>query len=444
MKKLIVLILFLFMLNMNVEAKGLSKDFKTLIRESQISCDSIAVSVKNTDTNRVVYAHNDKVLMHPASVQKILTIIPITEILGDDYTFRTELYKKENDEYLIKLGADPYLTSSDLQTLTSKINPEKVKKINIDSFIIEKKDWGEGWQWDDDLNTYMLRFNSYNLDGNLTKITVMPTDPKKPAFIINPQKSPVIFRNNVVTGDKTDITISRDNIISANTVGLDGTVNTPATYYIPNNNLKVYFNKKLTDILEDRKIYLKSAYTELSKTNADVLVNVVEHPISKAIDDVLLNSNNMVAETMSKLAGGKYYNKPGTDSDAVRLFDEYCKKHGIDNSRIRIVDASGVSKNNLVDADFITEFLVKNKDNKIIDKMATPGQGTLSSRMIPLKDNLKAKTGTLSDISAIAGYLTAKSGKKYAFSIMINDPTTRDSVKKNLENYLIREMYYKL
>jgi len=444
MKKLLALILFLFMLNLSVEAKSLRKDFNTLIKDSRISQDSVAISVKNAETGKVIYSANDYVLMHPASVQKILTIIPITEALGDDYTFKTELYTRGENEYLIKLGADPYLTDSDLDSITAKINPEKVKKVNVDSSVIEKKDWGEGWQWDDDLNTSILRFNAYNLDGNLTKITIMPTDPKKNAFIINPQKSPMVFNNAVVTGDNNDIKISRDNVLSASTIKIEGTVKTPVTCYIPNNNLKLYFNKKLTDSLENDKIYLKAALTEANKSASDVLVYTVEHPLSRAIDDVLLNSNNMVIETMSKLAGGKYYNKQGTDTDAVKLFNEYCKKNNIDNSRVHVVDASGVSKNNLASADFITEFLLKNKDNKIVDKMASPGKGTLSTRMLPLKDNLKAKTGTLSDISSIAGYLTAKSGRKYVFCIMINEPMTGDSTRKSLENYLIREMYFRL
>ena len=444
MKKFILLITLLLILNVNAEAKSLSKSFRTLIHESQIAPETIAISVKNAETGKIIFEQNERVLMHPASVQKILTIIPIVEALGDDYSFKTELYNRKNNECVIKLGADPYLTSSDLENITKKINAEKVQKIYIDDSIIEKKDWGEGWQWDDDLNSYMPRFNSYNLDGNLTKITIMPTDTNKQALIINPQKSPIMFYNNVITGDKNNIKISRDNIISSNTVKLDGTVNSPVTYNLTNNNLKMYFNKKLTDTLENRKIYLKSPYiiSEISKT--DILYDRAVHPVSMAIDDVLLNSNNMVIETMSKLAGGKYYNKQGTDTDGIKLFHEYCQKHGIDSTKIRIVDASGVSKNNLVNADFISEFLLKNKDNKIIERMASPGQGTLSARMLPLKDNLKAKTGTLADISAIAGYLTSKNGHKYVFCIIINEPATQDAAKKNLENYLIREMYYRL
>ena len=444
LKKIFALMLSLLVFTLNIEAKNIKKDFNFIINESNISPNSVAISVKNLETGKVVYQKNEKILIHPASMQKILTIVPIVETLGEDYNFKTQLYSRGKDGYLIKLGADPYLTSDNLGSLIKKINAEKIKQVYIDSSVIEPKDWGEGWQWDDDLNSYMPRFNSYNLDGNLVKITIMPTEMNKSAFVINPQKSPMVFLNNVITGSNNNINISRDNIISANTIKLDGEVNTPETLFIPNNNLKLYFYKKLRDELEDNKIYLKTSYINTKQTKNDKFETELSHSISQAIDDVLLNSNNMVIETMGKLAGGKYYNKQGTDVDAVKLFNEFYQKQGLDSSRIRLVDSSGVSKNNLVDADFVSEFLVKNKENKVLEKMAIPSTGTLAYRMIPLKDNLKAKTGTLSDISTIAGFLTSKSGNKYAFCIMINDPKSTSSEKKVLEDYIIRDMYLKL
>ena len=444
MKKILILTLLLFMLNPCVHAKSLKKCIRSTISNSHIPQETVAISIKDLNTGKTVYESNEKMLMPPASVQKILTIIPITEALGNDYNFKTELYSRGNSDYLIKLGADPYLTSGELESLIKNINRQNVQKIYIDNSIIESKDWGEGWQWDDDLNPDIRRFNSYNLDKNLVKITVMPTDTNKQAFIINPQKSPIIFFNSVLTGEKNDITISRDNITSSNTLKLEGTVNTPQIYYIPNNNLQAYFEKKLTDTLENERIYLKSSYSKSNQKESDIKLAEISHPISDAIDDVLVNSNNMVIETMAKLAGNKQYNKQGTGLDGIKLFNDYCEKIGIDSSVIRIVDSSGVSKNNMSNADFISEFLLKNKDKEVIQHMASPTQGTLSNRLIPLKDNLKAKTGTLSGISTIAGYLTTKNNHKYVFCIMINDPKSKSSQKKNLENSIIKDMYINL
>ena len=61
--------------------------------------------------------------------------------------------------------------------------------------------------------------------------------------------------------------------------------------------------------------------------------------------------------------------------------------------------------------------------------------------MLYFSDNLRAKTGTLSDISAIAGYITTQKGKDYAFDIMINDAKTSNADKKLLEEYILRAIY---
>ena len=61
--------------------------------------------------------------------------------------------------------------------------------------------------------------------------------------------------------------------------------------------------------------------------------------------------------------------------------------------------------------------------------------------MLYFKDNLRAKTGTLSDVSAIAGYITSRNGKTYAFDIMINDQKSKASDKKSLEEYILRDIY---
>ncbi len=442
MKKILTLFL-VFLLALTVEAKAPKRDFSTVINESGIDKHSIAISIKDLNSGKPVYELNEKILMHPASVQKLLTLIPAMEILGDDYEFTTSVYSRGEGEYVIKLGADPYLQSSDLKKLVKKMDLE-TKKVYIDDSIIEKKDWGEGWQWDDDMNVLMPRFNSYNIDRNLLRITVMPTDKGQQPSIINPSKYPLVFFNHVITGDKNDVKVSRDNSVSNNTLLLEGTVNKPVVLTIPINNLKRYFDIRLKNTLADSKIYLRQNFITDKLKDTDQELGEVTHPISKAVDDILKNSDNMVSETVAKLAGGKAYNDRGTDIYGIRLFEDYCKKIGLDCSKIRITDASGVSKNNLISADFISEYLIKNKDNKVLESLPSSGEGTLTHRMLPIKDNLKAKTGTHSDTSSIAGFLTTKNGKKYAFCIIINDTTSTISDMKTLEDYLIREAYLRL
>lgn len=439
MKKFLSLI-FMFVFALSVGAKSVKSDLNSVISESGISKNSISVSVKNLGTGKSLYSLNEKILMHPASVQKILTLPPAVEVLGGDYEFSTALYKRGNDAYVIKLGADPFFDYSDLKKLMSHVDKQTIQKIYIDDTIVEAKDWGEGWQWDDELNVYMPKFSAYNLDDNLIRITVMPQDGK--TIVINPSKYPIVFFNNVQTGNANKVTVSRDSSISSNTLTLSGTVSKPYTCVIPVKNPKRYFYMKLTQALESKNIYIKAHFESTKLNSKDVLITKISHSIQPAENEILKNSNNMISETVGKIAANKACGS-GTDTNAIKLYNSYYEKLGLDYEHIRLVDSSGVSKNNLVDTDFITEYLIKSKDNKTLAKMAIPGEGTLENRMIPMKEDLRAKTGTLSDISSIAGYLNSKNGNKYVFCIIINDPKSSESEKKNLEDYLLREIYLK-
>lgn len=445
MRKIITILtlVLMFLTSISADAKAIKKDLSNIIDEFGVDKDSIAVSIKNVNNGKVVYSLNDKILMNPASVQKVLTTPVAVETLGDDYEFSTELYKR-GTEAVIKLGADPYLTTKELRTLIGNIDKENITKIYVDDKILDGKTWGEGWQWDDDMNVLMPRFSSYNLDGNLVKLTVLPSDDSF-AMILNPSRYPLVFFNNVKKGAETKLDVHRDSAISPNTLVLTGTVARPTVVFVPTVDLKRYFNIQLTRGLEDRSIYLKSSIGNTKVNEKDVLETSVVHPISNAVNDILKSSNNLVSETLFKLAGGKYCKlETGSDVAGIKMFNDYCVKNKLDNSRIRITDASGVSKNNLVSADFVSEFLLVNKDNKIMESLPSPGIGTLTNRMLPIKHNLKAKTGTLSDLSSIAGYLTTKSGKKLSFCIMINDMKLSASDKKMLEDYILREAYLNL
>ena len=84
MKKIILTLFILLSTLITVDAKATKKDFSSVITDSGVDIESIAVSIKNTDNGRIVYSLNDKMLMNPASVQKILTTPVSYEALGKD------------------------------------------------------------------------------------------------------------------------------------------------------------------------------------------------------------------------------------------------------------------------------------------------------------------------------------------------------------------------
>ena len=443
MKKILLSLIILILCTLGIQAKSIKKEFADIIADSGIRKESIAVSFRDAKSGNVVYSLNDKIMMNPASVQKVLTMPAAAQTLGKEFKFTTELYSKDGGSYLIKLAGDPYLTYSDLKNLTKYIKRE-TQTIYIDDSILDTKYWGEGWQWDDDMNTLMPKFGAYNLDKNLIKLQIVPSETGGFATVLNPSKYPLVFMNTITSSNKTALDIKREPTAANNVLTLNGTVSRQTTTYVPSNDIKRYFEIQLTRALGENRIYLRNPFIVQKKSEKDKFEKSIEHELSFALNDILKNSNNMSAETVFKLAGGKYKGETGTDIAGIEVFNDFCKRHGIDSSEIKIVDGSGVSKNNLVNADFISDFLYKNKDNDVMKYLPKPGEGTLEQRLLPLKDFLTAKTGTLSGISSLAGYLKTKSGKEYTFCIIQNDVKLSPSEKKRLEDYIVREAYLKL
>lgn len=443
MKKFINLLFAIMLTVSTANAASINK----AVAESGINKGAVSVSVKDIKTGKTLYELNSDKPVPPASTLKIVTLASALNELGKDYEFSTELYKNSNNELILKLGADPFLNAKDLKTLLRAAREQNIiepEAFYIDDTIIDKTEWGEGWQWDDDLNPLMPKFSAYNIDNNLLKITVEPTFKGAPAEIKLDVFYPTTFVNLVTTGGANNVKISRNNNIAPDVLNIEGTVSKREQIEIPINHLKRYFVLRLEDAIKSEKIEYYGNFTnkKLSAQNISG-ISKITNPIEKAVNAIMLDSNNMAAETVFKIAGGHYAKTSGSAEAAIKMLMDYCGKLGVNTQNIRIVDGSGVSKNNLVTTDFMTSFLISQYQNdaEYKEMFASAGEGTLKNRMLYFGDNLKAKTGTLSDVSAIAGYLKTAKGNLVAFDIIINDPNSKTPDKKMLEEYILRAIH---
>lgn len=441
MLKKTLVISAIFLLAQNVFAAN-SANFSQIITDSNVNKSGISIVIKDLESGKDEYKLHANRPINPASTQKIVTYRTAEYVLGKDYEVTTKLYKNNNNEYIIKLGADPLLKSDDLKKLVANIEPNN-NGIYIDDSIIDANEWGEGWQWDDDLNPLMPKFSAYNLDNNLIKINLVPTTKGAPATITQDKFYPLSFINETVTGEQNKIKLERKNYIAPDMIFVSGAVKSLTSKNIPINNMKRYFKLSLERILGDEKIDYTGVYKFKRLTPEFTEVASVSHSIEDIRKIILVNSNNMAAESLFKIAASKATNE-GSFDNGLKVLNEFCAANNIDVKDIKMVDASGVSKNNLLTAEFLTSFLANPANNDLKEVLPIAGEGTLNNRMTYMADKLHAKTGTLSDTSSIVGYVDTKSGKTYAFSILICDPKSKNADKKMLEEYLIREIYTKL
>lgn len=425
-------------------------EIDNLIKKSPfVETATISISIRNVENNNIVYEREQKKLLHPASTTKIFTTYMALDTLGYDYKFKTQFYKDSENNLYIKLGADPMLTSSQLKQAFQKIKESgnaSFKNLYFDDSIIDKKEFSTGWMWDDDVNPYTPKISSYNLDGNVFRINMSKSKNNMISASVK-TSYPVSVISSIMTGAKKDyLEINRYNWNSPEVVEIYGVVTVPKTITVPISSMRRYFIHNVEEALEENKINISSTLyaSKLVPDNAS-LITEISNPITRTIPAILQNSNNLMSETIFKLAAGKKYNATGTDELGELLFKEFYKEKGLNTDSIIIKDGCGISRKNLFYADWISEALNKlyktENFERFKDNMAQSGDGTLAKRLYDLRGDVWLKTGSLSNISTLAGYVNSQDGNTYSVVILIQNFKENHPEIKAFEDEIIKLIY---
>lgn len=454
MRKILSFLLALVISTSAAYAESISKTLHNL----GVNKSAVSISIKEINSGDSLYKLNEKVPRYPASTLKIITTSAALDTLGSDHEIKTQFYKSTNNDVYLKLSGDPLLTTDDLEKMmsTAKSKDIEPKSFYIDDSIFDKIEWGEGWQWDDILNPHMPKFSAYNINANTINITVKPTQNGAVADITTKPFYPISFVNSIVTNlsATNEINLSKftadsdvfNEVARQNMLLASGQVSKMFSKTIPVLRPNINFSLRLKEAIQSAKFQYYGAFKVAKLPDKDIyLIDEVSRNIESVAKSILKVSDNLASESLFKYAGAIYSGKQGSFENSISMLNAYLSKLNISSEDIKIVDASGVSKNNLMTSDFMTDFLLYKASQEDFEKfkmyLPTSGEGTLKDRMLYFKDKLYAKTGTLSDNSAIAGYITTRRGNVYAFDIMIMDAKTTTADKKNIEEQILRNVY---
>jgi D-alanyl-D-alanine carboxypeptidase/D-alanyl-D-alanine-endopeptidase (penicillin-binding protein 4) len=156
---------------------------------------------------------------------------------------------------------------------------------------------------------------------------------------------------------------------------------------------------------------------------------------------MLRTSDNFMAETLGKRLGGETAGLPGTIAEGAAAIESWTDAHGTD---FRLNDSSGLSYANRVTAKGIVRLLWFAEDQTwgpaLRDALPTGGQGTLVHRLNGIA--VRAKTGTLDDVSALSGWVKTGPAGWTEFSILSQGlhKTTASNIEDRVVKILDRRL----
>ncbi len=351
----------------------LRSDIDEVLQDSLFRTASVGIKVVSVETGEVIYVKNAHKLHHPASTTKLFTAATALAKLGSNFQFETTLHAVRTDDphvignLYLKGKGDPVLGSDFIIQLSDVLAKAGIKSIVgdivVDETYFDTVREGPGWMWDD---------KPFHVSA--LSIRDLEPDVKTGSRAIacgNLLKTTLIQKGMTLSGDVIAGTVSSDAQIVA---------------------------------------------THLSPFLSEI-IRLMNKP-----------SDNWIAEFLFKSIGAVVKGEPGTWRKGRDSITESLGEIFDEPPAHRFVDGSGLSRYNLLNVELLTNLLVYMYNNfelmpEFTASLPIAGvDGTLKNRMQGMyaEKVLRAKTGTLSGVSALAGYTRTADCEVFAFGILIS------------------------
>jgi len=443
--------------------------------------------VTDVTSGDTLFMRNAERSFMPASVTKLYTTSALLDQLGPDYRYVTKLYTdgiqtgSALDGNLIIRGAGDPSTGAPgsdwmnvFHAFADSLSALGIRVIrgNIvgDDNVFDDIPLGADWSWEDLPFGYAAQISGLTFHDAIVHVDTYPTRPGQPGQLtITPDL------DNYLSIDNHTRTLPKGHSL------MEGHARTPESNHIivssevpmgrydPEaisvHNPTLYFVHGLYSILTSRNIQVEGQLmdvddisTDLTYSDAHMIASHVSPPVSELVATVNKESHNLYAEHLLRTLGRERPDleenfEPGSAMMGIAAaMRTYANAH-IDPERIQLVDGSGLSRKNLVSPAMtiqLLRYMATHPDsavwNSFSASLALAGKdGTLEDRFIgnsPGHGRVRAKTGTLGNVSSLAGYITQPDGALLAFVIFANHFQGRQSAIRAIQESFVNTLIH--
>lgn len=447
-----------------VSARDFSADIDALLRNSPLMQRShFGFKVVDLQTGEVLAQRANSAFFTPASNTKLYTTAFALTRLGANYTFQTELRTSAAwrpglavipDLQLIG-GGDPNLSGrvipyapnsqdgdplSGVKDLARKLCEAGVNQIDGDVTGVAARYgpdlYPDGWTLDDSVYGYGAPVSALTVNDGVISVSVQPGSPGELASVTtSPALDYFVILNEVETdaSDEAEIAIQRPP--GSNEVILSGTIGTGAPEWkedLAVNDPALFAAEGLIEELRLNGTVVRGSPAArycCDMPGGTVLAVHGSPSLRQSVQVVNKVSQNLHAEMLLREAG-LISNGSGSLEAGLNAREDFLESAGIspDNSGFAFADGSGLARQDLTTPDSTVTLLRFMWQSPLHDvwlaSLPIGGvDGSLQHRFKNMvgADHVHAKTGSLSHVSSLSGYIETQKHGWLAFSIMVND-----------------------
>ncbi len=410
-----------------------------VINRPQYSRVRWGILVQNLYRVQNLYSRDAQKYFTPASNAKLLTTAAALQQLGANFRIRTSVYQDGNGILRVVGRGDPSLSDIQLVTLAKQLKQKgitQIRQLIADDSYFQGDVVQPSWEWEDVYSDYGAPLNSLILNQNVFSINLIPQAVGKPLQVVwtdfNEARLWRIINQSVTAEEKQPAFINVKRELSGNVLRIQGQLAAKADPFlvkVPVVDPSFYFLRRFRTALIGEKIGLGQTSVVSGGVNLQEIASVQSPTLSDLLMETNQNSNNLYAEALLRAIAFKQPKKPNqtTEDAGLEVLKTTLTQMGVNPTGYALVDGSGLSRHDLVSPEALVQTLqaMAKTPAAFVYRASLPvagKSGTLKNRFqnTPAEGIVQAKTGTVTGVVSLSGYINTPNYEPLVFSIIVN------------------------
>ncbi len=449
------------------DAAELRSRLSRLLEDPSLTRAHVGLVVQVAETGEILFERDGERRFTPASNTKIVTAAVALRELGPGYRWWTRLIASgpirdsELDGSLWVIGGgDPRLKRSALARWVGALRQAGIRHISGDVIgddrLFEPPQWGIGWMWDDLYAGWAAGVTGLQVHPSSARGWLQPGpllgDPATLRFATD--VVPIRIATRVRTGPPdSEVRLRFRPSADGGPVELWGWVPANADsigLFLAAEHPTPYLLEHLARAFADSGISVGGSYRrahgEEMPEDSTWGAAFESDSLGAVLAELLKPSDNQIAESILRTIGS-VEGTSGSDTEGLAVVQSTLAEWGIEPGAIDLSDGSGLSRYNEVTPMAMTRLLRamwRHPDHAVWLEAMPIGaiDGTLRARMVgtPAAGNVRAKTGSLTSVRALSGYLTDGDGETIVFSLLLNGYDSPGDVAVAIEDLIVEQL----